>query len=67
MQQQDGGNDIERGLEVLARQVDEAETVAWQTSTRADSDRLTRELNAVTQDIWELQHEIEELKDEFDL
>jgi hypothetical protein len=54
--------DAERVLELADGYLEDAENVLWNASKVADRDDLATELEALTRSIWNLQHQVDDLR-----
>jgi hypothetical protein len=54
--------DAERILELADGYLEDAENVLWNASKVADRDNLATELEALTRSIWNLQHQVDDLR-----
>jgi len=60
----DGTGDAEaaRALELAEGYLEDAENVLWEASAQAGAPETATDLEGLTQDIWELEHAVEDLK-----
>jgi len=49
-----------RALQIVENQLEEAEKTVWKAST--DNEQLNNQLDDLTQEIWSLQHWVEEIQ-----
>ena len=54
--------DVDRVLELADGYLEDAENVLWNASKVADRDNLATELEALTRSIWNLQHQVDDLR-----
>ena len=54
--------DVDRVLELTDGYLEDAENVLWNASKVADRDNLATELEALTRSIWNLQHQVDDLR-----
>jgi hypothetical protein len=54
--------DVDRVLELADGYLEDAENVLWNASKVADRDDLATELEALTRSIWNLQHQVDDLR-----
>jgi hypothetical protein len=54
--------DAERVLELADGYLKDAENVLWNASKVADRDDLATELEALTRSVWNLQHQVDDLR-----
>lgn len=58
--------DIVRALELADGYLNEAEDLLWAAASESTADEIRRPIEDVTQELWELQSELETLTDEFE-
>lgn len=58
--------DVLRALEIANNHLEEAENVLWAAATQAESPEQTTDVEAVTQSVWDAQHDILDLKRELE-
>jgi hypothetical protein len=54
--------DVDRVLELTDGYLEDAENVLWNASKVADRDDLATELEALTRSVWNLQHQVDDLR-----
>ena len=59
-------DDLEDGLEAAEGHISEAEEILWALSDHVGSEAHTTRLDGITKQLWELQHEIGDLKADID-
>lgn len=59
-----GEAETARALELAKGYLEDAENVLWEASARADSAETAADLEALTQEVWRVEHAIEDLKSE---
>jgi cob(I)alamin adenosyltransferase len=57
---------ILRALEIAENHLDEAESAMWVAANTADSEPLDTDIDDITQQIWSLQHDLEDVKHEIE-
>jgi len=58
--------DVLRALELADGYLDEAEDLLWAAATESTVDDISRPIEELTQDVWEMQSQLEALKEELD-
>jgi predicted secreted Zn-dependent protease len=53
---------IRRALEIAENHLDEAESAMWDAAETADREPLESDIDDITQQIWSLQHDLEDVK-----
>jgi len=59
-----GEAETARALDLAKGYLEDAENVLWEASARADSTERAADLEALTGEVWRLEHAIEDLKSE---
>ena len=59
-----GDAETARALELAKGYLEDAENVLWEASARADSPESAADLEDLTGEVWEVEHAIEDLKNE---
>ena len=59
-------DDVEDGLETVERHINEAEEILWVLADHVGSEAHATRVDEITKHLWELQHEIGELKADID-
>jgi hypothetical protein len=58
--------DIVRALELADGYLSEAEDLLWTAASESSADEIRKPIEDVTQELWELQAELETLTDDFE-
>lgn len=58
--------DIVRALELADGYLSEAEDLLWTAASESSADEIRKPIENVTQELWELQAELETLTDDFE-
>jgi len=59
-------SDIVRTLELADGYLSEAEDLLWTAASQSTTDEIRRPIEDITQELWELQSELETLTDDFE-
>lgn len=58
-------SEVVRALELADGYLTEAENVLWETAAESETDDVSEPVEQLTQEVWELQHRLDDLQDEF--
>ncbi|WP_262179268.1 hypothetical protein [Haloarcula laminariae] len=58
--------DVLRALQLADGYLDEAEDLLWAAATESNSEEVSASIEALTQDVWDLQARLEALNEEFE-
>jgi len=58
--------DVLRALELAEGYLDEAEDLLWAAASESTADEVSAPIEELTQDVWDVQSQLETLRQEFD-
>jgi len=59
-------SDVLRALELAEGYLDEAEDLLWAAASESTADEVSAPIEELTQDVWDVQSQLETLRQEFD-
>ena len=59
-------SDVLRALELADGYLDEAEDLLWAAASESTADEVSAPIEELTQDVWDVQSQLETLRQEFD-
>jgi hypothetical protein len=56
--------EVARALEAADGYLTKAENVLWETAAEINTDEMSEPVEQLTQEVWELQHQLDEIQEE---